>query len=164
MAIARGVAAIDPDVPLADGALPLAERLARNYQHRAVMAALFTTFATIALLLASVGLYAVMARAVSEHTQEIGIRTAIGATTRDIMTLVLQQAMSTVGLGLAGGIVLSAVLGRLLRAEFSQVSPSDPSMMAAAGVILICCAAISCVLPVRRALRLDPVVVLKPAD
>jgi putative ABC transport system permease protein len=163
-AIARDVAAIDPDVPLMDGVLPLAERLARNYQYRGVMAALFTVFAGIALLLASLGLYGVMARAVSERTQEIGIRAAMGATTRDIMALVLQQAMSTVGLGLAGGVVLSIVLGRVLRAEFSQVSPSDPGMMAAAIVLLVCGAAIGCVLPVRRALRLDPVVALKPAD
>ena len=128
------------------------------------MAAVFTVFAGIALLLASLGLYGVMARAVSERTQEIGIRTAMGATTRDIMTLVLQQAISTVGLGLVGGIVLSAVLGRVLRAEFSQVSPSDPGMMAAAIVILICGAVVGCVLPVRRAVRLDPVIALKPAD
>ncbi len=164
IAITRDVAAIDPDVPLVDGVLPLAERLARNYQYRGVMAALFTVFAAIALLLASLGLYGVMARAVSERTQEIGIRTAMGATTHDIMTLVLRHAISTVGLGLAGGIVLSVVLGRVLRAEFSQVSPSDPGMMAAAIVILVCSAAIGCVLPVRRALRLDPVVALKPAD
>ena len=128
------------------------------------MAAEFTLFAAIALQLASLGLYGVMARAVSERTQEIGIRTAMGATTRDITTLVLQQAVWTIGLGLVGGIVLSAVLGRALRAEFSQVSPSDPGMMAAAIVILVCGALIGCVLPVRRALRLDPVVALKPAD
>lgn len=164
IAIARDVAAIDPDVPLADGVLPLTERLARNYRYRGVMAAVFTGFAVIALLLASLGLYGVMARAVSERTQEIGIRTAMGATRRDIIALVLQQAMSTVALGLVGGVVLSFMLGRVLRAEFSQVSPSDPSMMAGAIVLLVCAAVIGCVLPVRRALRLDPVVALKPAD
>lgn len=163
-AIARNVAAIDPDVPLWDGVLPLTERLARNYQYRGVMAALFTVFATVALLLASLGLYGVMARAVSERTQEIGIRTALGATTRDIMSLVLGHAMSTVSLGLAGGIVLSVALGRVLRAEFAQVSPSDPGMMAAAIAILVSGAAIGCALPVRRALRLDPVIALRPPD
>lgn len=167
-ALADGVratlAALDPDLPLADGPMVLADRLARNYQYRAVMATSFALFAAIALLLASLGLYAVMAHAVSERRREIGIRTAMGATVVDILGLVLTQGMKPIAAGIVGGIAAAVLLGRLLQAEFAQVTPSDPAMLAAASAILLAVSIAGCLVPARRALTVDPVTALRPSD
>ncbi len=109
------VTALDPDLPVADGPLSLDDRLARNYQYRAVMATLFGLFAAIALFLASLGVYAVMAHTVSDRTREIGIRTAMGATAFDILVMVLSHGMRPIACGVLGGVVASVALGRVLR-------------------------------------------------
>ena len=86
---------------------------------------LFLLLAAIALVLACVGLYAVVAHSVSERTQEIGIRMAMGATARQILTVVFQAGILQLGTGLAIGLVGSLAVNRLLQAELVQVSPGD---------------------------------------
>ena len=138
--------------------------MARNYQFRAVVTMLFGLFAVIALLLAALGLYAVIAHTVSERTREIGIRTAVGATRGDVLRLVLSQGMRAVVAGLAAGFLAAVVLGRVLEGEFAQVVPSDPLILLLAVSILLVAAIAGCVVPARRALGVDPAVVLRPVD
>jgi predicted permease len=155
---------LDPDLLIAYGPSPLSDRLALNYEYRAVVATVFTLFAVIAVLLAAFGLYGVMAFSVAERTQEIGIRAAIGGTMRQILAAIAADAVRPIATGLVGGIAVSVALGAVLRAEFAQVKPSDPAMLAAACVILVIAAGIGCVAPARRALRIDPMVATRQAD
>jgi putative ABC transport system permease protein len=157
------IQALDPDLPIWIGPFTLTERLAGSgaYWRTANDAVLFLIFAAIGLLLASIGLYAVVAHAVTLRTQEIGIRIAIGATARDILTLVFKQGMVPLGMGLMIGLALSLAVNRVLRAELVRVSPADPLVLAIASATLIVSAMLGCWLPARRAVRMDPVVALR---
>jgi putative ABC transport system permease protein len=145
-----------------EGPLPLSQlfRTAR-YWSRAVNAGLFLTFAVIALLLAAVGLYAVLAHSVSRATQEIGIRIAIGATARDIRLLVLRRGMLPVATGLVTGLAASMVFNRLLRSQLFSVSSTDPATYALTSIVLIAVALSACLIPAHRAMRVDPAVALR---
>lgn len=159
-AIRREAQAIDPDLAISYF-MPLTERLAWTYAFNGSIAALFLIFAAIAFLLASVGLYAVIAHSMSRRTQEIGVRMALGATSRDILKLVFKQGMLPVGIGLATGIAASFAVNRLLRAELVQVSPRDPITLVLAPAVLLLSATLGCLIPARRAMRVDPVVALR---
>ncbi len=140
-----------------EGPKPLTESLTlNNYWSRGVNAALFVIFSVIALLLAAIGLYAVIAHSVSRRTQEIGIRMAVGATARDIRQMILQQGMIPVGVGLAVGLAASFAVDRLLKSELVQVSPTDPLTLIIAAAVLILAALLGCLIPARRAMRVDP--------
>lgn len=146
----------------ADGPLPLNEdfRTAR-YWSRAVNAGLFLSFAVIALFLAAIGLYAVIAHSVSRATQEIGIRIAIGATSRDIRFLVLRYGMLPVVTGLIIGLAGSLGFNRLLQSQLFSVSSTDPATYALTSIVLIAVALFACLIPARRAMSVDPVVALR---
>ncbi len=122
---------------------------------------LFLIFAAIALLLASIGLYAVVAHSVSQRSQEIGIRMAIGATARDILRLVFLQGMLPLAIGLAIGLAASLAVNRLLESQLVQVSPADPITLVVASATLVLSATLGCLIPARRAMRVDPVVALR---
>jgi putative ABC transport system permease protein len=159
----REISALDSDIPIWLGPYSLADQLAAgglfgNIRNHTV---LFLIFAAIALLLASVGLYAVVAQSVRQRTQEIGIRMAMGATVRDIVKLVFQQGMLPVGIGLTIGLVASLAVSRILKAELIGVSPADPITYIVASVMLILAATLGCLIPARRAMRVDPVVALR---
>ena len=170
VSVRRELKAMDSDLDIGagtgggaiEGPLPLSElfRTAR-YWSRAVNAGLFLTFAVIALLLAAVGLYAVIAHSVSRATQEIGIRIAIGATARDIRLLVLRRGMLPVATGLVTGLAASMVFNRLLRSQLFSVSPTDPATYALTSIVLIAVALFACLIPARRAMRVDPAVALR---
>jgi putative ABC transport system permease protein len=113
------------EVPII-GPATLADRLASNYRDTRFNGVLFVIFAAIALLLASIGLYAVIANAVSQRTQEIGIRTAMAATARDVLTLVFKQGLLPVGIGLTIGLAAALALTPLLKSQLVGVSPADP--------------------------------------
>jgi ABC-type antimicrobial peptide transport system permease subunit len=132
-----------------------------NYWSKGVNAALFLIFATIALLLASVGLYAVIAHSVSQRTQEIGIRMAIGATAYDILELVFVQGMLPLGIGLAIGLAASLEVNRVLKSALVHVSPTDPLTLVVASATLVFAATLGCLIPARRAMRVDPLVALR---
>jgi len=153
------VQALDSNLPIY-GPFTLRERLEMNWDSR-FYGVLFLIFAAIALLLASVGLYTVIAHAVSQRTQEIGIRVAIGATARDILSLVIVQGMIPLGLGLAVGLAASVVVNRVLQSMLVQVSPSDPLTLAVSSTVLVVAAALGCLIPARRAIRIDPVIALR---
>ena len=122
---------------------------------------LFALFAAIALVLAWVGLYAVVAHAVSRRTQEIGIRMAMGGTRRDIFGLVLRQGMWQVAGGFAAGIPLAMLVTRVLSRSLVGVSPSDPATYAGVALVLGFAGLLGCAIPARRAVRVDPLAALR---
>jgi putative ABC transport system permease protein len=140
---------------------PLDQRLRNNYWRNTVNGGLFLVFAAIALLLASVGLYAVVARAVTQRTQEIGIRAAMGAGSGDILRLVFKDGMLPVGIGLALGLPATLVVMPVLKSQLVNVSPTDPASIALSAAALVVAAAVGCWFPARRAMRLDPMTALR---
>jgi predicted lysophospholipase L1 biosynthesis ABC-type transport system permease subunit len=118
-------------------------------------------FAGVALLIATVGLYSVLAYAVAQRTAEIGIRMALGAQRHQVLALILRSGARLVALGLALGLGLAAATGRLLQAFLFQVPPLDPFVYFAVAALFAIIAAIACMLPARRAVRVDPVIALR---
>jgi putative ABC transport system permease protein len=157
-AFRREVQALDSDLPIYG---PFTADRFERYSDSRFYGALFLIFAAIALLLSSIGLYTVIAHSVSQRTQEIGIRMAIGATARDIRQLVFKQGMLPLGIGLTIGLGASMAVNRLLRAELVQVSPSDPITLFIASAALILSATLGCLIPARRAMRVDPLEALR---
>jgi putative ABC transport system permease protein len=153
------VRSLDPDLPLY-GPISLLHRL-EGYSDNRFYGTLLLIFAAIALLLASIGLYTVVAHAVSQRTQEIGIRMAIGANSRDIRRLVFRQGMLPLAAGLAMGIAASLGVNRILKSELVNVSPADPLTFFVTAGVLILAATLGCWIPARRAMRVDPVVALR---
>jgi predicted permease len=160
-AFRKTVQSVDEDLPIYR-LLTMEDRLAQNYWPWRVFGSLFAIFAGIALLLASVGLYAVIAHAVSLRTQEIGVRVALGASTRQIHSLVFRQGMSQLAIGLSVGLAGAFGLTRILRTILAgNVSPTDPSSFIVAASILAVAAILGCWIPARRATNVDPVVALR---
>jgi ABC-type antimicrobial peptide transport system permease subunit len=112
-------------------------------------------------VLAAVGLYAVMAASVRQRQAEIGIRIAVGATARDLRALVLGEGLRLAGIGALIGLALSLAVARAVRGLLFSVDPLDPLSLAAAAGLLLAAATTACVLPVRHATRVDPLVVLR---
>ena len=122
---------------------------------------LFSTFAFAALILAAIGLYAIMATSVRQQTREFGVRIALGATPGMISRLVLLRALMIVTTGLAIGLAAALIGSRVLRSLLYEVSPTDPVTLGVVSVVLICAALLAAYVPARRAMRLDPVQALK---
>ena len=118
-------------------------------------------FAGVALLLASIGIYGAVAYTVEQRTGEIGVRMALGAQTHDVLSLVVNQGMKPVVSGLALGIIATFALGRLIAAQLYQVSAHDPVLLGGATVLLAATALMACLLPARRATRVDPIQALR---
>jgi len=157
----REVTSIDPEQSIGIGPVPLTQLMSRHYQFKAFTTTLFSIFAMIALLLASVGLHAVIAYSVSRRTQEMGIRLAIGATASDILTLVMRQGLLPLAIGLTLGLVGSLGINQLLQSQLVEVSAADPLTYVVATLVLVASAALGCWVPARRAMRLDPLVALR---
>jgi putative ABC transport system permease protein len=119
------------------------------------------TFAGLALLLAAVGIYGVMSYAARQRTREIGIRMAIGASTRAILRLFLARGAAMVGGGIAAGLLGAVALTRALQTLLFGVSTSDPLVFAGVTTMLAAVAMVAAWVPARRATRLDPVVALR---
>ena len=158
-AFRQAVQALDPGLPLY-GPMAVADRMERFWDSR-FYGSLFLIFAAIALLLASIGLYTVIAHSVTQRTQEIGVRMAIGGTPHDILKLVIRQGMLPLAIGLTVGLVASFAVNRLLTSLLVQVSPADPITLAVASAVLILAGTLGCLVPARRAMRVDPVVALR---
>ena len=120
-----------------------------------------TAFGALALLLASVGVYAMFASMAAAREREFGVRVALGATRRGIAGLVLRQGAVWMALGLAGGAVGVALVARFLRDLLYGVRPFDPVTLGVAVLTLLACGTIALLVPVRRATRVDPITVLR---
>jgi ABC-type antimicrobial peptide transport system permease subunit len=118
-------------------------------------------FAGVALVLASIGIYGAVAYTVEQRTGEIGVRMALGAQTRDVLQLVVSQGMKPVVSGLALGIIATFALGRLIAAQLYQVSAYDPVLLGGATVLFAAIALMACLLPARRATKVDPIQALR---
>ncbi len=159
-AFRKEVAAIDADMPIYN-LRSLEQRLDINNWPQRVFGSLFAIFAAIALALASVGLYAVIAHSVSQRTQEIGLRMALGATSPNILQLIFMQGMRQLVIGLVVGIGAAVGLTRVLSGLLVQVSPRDPVTFVIVSIVLAAAAVFGCLIPARRATRVDPVVALR---
>jgi putative ABC transport system permease protein len=151
--------ALDPDLSMY-GPFALADRLESHWDTR-FYGVLFLIFAAVALLLASIGLYTVVAQSVGQRAQELGIRMAVGATSTDILRLVLTQGMIPLGVGLMIGLAASLAVNQVLKSMLVEVSPSDPITLGVSSATLIVAALLGCLIPARRAMRVDPVVALR---
>lgn len=117
-------------------------------------------FAGIALLLAGIGLYAVIAHSVAQRTKEIGVRMAIGASMSDVRLLILRDGMSPVATGIVVGLAASLLVNRILRSQLVGVSPYDVLTMTLGPIVLIVVALVACYVPARRAMSVQPAVAL----
>jgi putative ABC transport system permease protein len=120
-----------------------------------------TAFAALALVLASLGLYGVLAALVNQRTQEIGIRMALGAQSSDVLGLVVREGSQMIFIGIAIGIAAGVALIRYLSSLFFGVSPANAATYFEVGLIMLGIAALACVLPAWRALRVNPLVALR---
>ena len=135
--------------------------VSRSAADRRFVASLMGAFAVFALVLCALGVYGLLSFITTQRTPEIGVRLALGAGMRDILRLVAGQALSLVAAGVVVGILGALALGRFLRHLLFAVSPADPVTLAAVSVVLIATAGAACVLPARRATRVDPIIALR---
>ena len=126
-----------------------------------LMTWLLGIFASVALLLASIGIYGAVAYTVEQRTGEIGVRMALGAQTRDVLRLIINQGMRPVIIGLAIGLVSAFALGRLIASQLFEVSAHNPALLGGATILLAATALFACLLPARRASMVDPVQALR---
>jgi putative ABC transport system permease protein len=122
---------------------------------------LLATFAIVALLIAAIGIYGVLAYSVNQRTREIGLRMALGATPRSVLQLIVGQGMRVVLIGVGIGLVGGLALGRAVSSLVFGVPVHDPATFGLVGVVLTGVALAACIIPARRAARVDPVVALR---
>jgi ABC-type antimicrobial peptide transport system permease subunit len=122
---------------------------------------LLGAFSVIAMSLAAVGIYGVMAYTVAQRTQEIGLRVALGATTRNVLTMVLSQGLKMTAIGLAVGLTGAFFLTRVMASLLFEVSVTDPVTFAIVAIALTAVGLIACFVPARRAAKVDPMVALR---
>jgi putative ABC transport system permease protein len=156
----REVQALDPDLPIGN-LWTLDQWLQWPHREQGNFTTLFLTFAVIALVLASIGLYAVIAHSVSQRTQEIGLRMAVGASAGDILKSVFKQGTLPLAIGLSVGLLASIPLNRVLQTQLVEVSSTDPVTYVVVCAVLIASALIGCLIPAHRAMRVDPLVALR---
>ena len=151
---------VDPDQPVSDVAT-MADVLGVEAAQRRMGMVLLVAFAGLALLLASLGIYGVLAYFVTQHTNEIGVRMALGANRRNILGLVLRKGMGLTLLGVVIGLAASFALTRLMSSMLFGVKASDPLTFATVPLLLAAVALVACLIPARRAMQVDPMVALR---
>jgi len=159
-AVRAELRALDKEIAAYD-IRPMAQVRAESVGQRRFVLLLVAAFGALALVMAAVGVYGVMALIVSERTAEIGIRLALGAQPRAVLRLVVTQGVTLAALGIGIGVAASLALTPLLATQLFGVRPLDPPTMAAVPAALLLVAACACYLPARRAMKIDPVNALR---
>jgi putative ABC transport system permease protein len=158
--VRQAVNSIDPQLPLAD-VMTMEEVVARTLARPRAVTALLTVFALLALVLAGVGVYGVMAYSVAQRTQEIGVRMALGATPESVFQMVLGQALRLVAGGVVVGLAAAFALTRLLETLLYETTPLDVATFSATVVVLVVVALLASYVPARRGTRVAPVDALR---
>jgi putative ABC transport system permease protein len=158
--IQQEVSSLDKDVPIFD-VKTMDQRVAASLANRRFAAWLLAVFSFIAMLLAAVGLYGVMAQSVLQRSREIGVRMALGAQSADVLRMILRQGAILIAGGLIAGTVAALGLTSLMKSLLFAVKPTDPLTFAAVATLLLIVALAATYLPARRATRLDPVTTLR---
>ena len=156
----QAIWSVASDVPVYEVA-PLSDLVAKSAGPRRFMMVLLELFGAVALLMTAIGVYGVIAYSVAERTREIGIRAALGATSRDIVRLVVGGGMAVVGGGLAAGVAAAVAVTRYLEGSLFNVSATDPSTFAGVALLLLAVALLAQSVPVVRAIRVAPTVALR---
>jgi putative ABC transport system permease protein len=159
-AVQREVHALDPSLPVYD-MKTMDEWLGASVAQRRFNMWLLAVFGLLALALAAIGTYGVVAYSVSQRTQEIGIRLALGATPSDVLRMVLVGGLRLAGIGVAIGTVLATVASRLLSALLFHVRSTDPMAFGTTIAVLLGAALAASYVPARRATRVDPLAALR---
>ena len=154
------LAQLDRNLPLAS-VMTMRERLGESVGEQRFRTLLLGSFAGFALLLACLGLYAVMSFYVVQRTREIGIRIALGGHRREILTLVVRQALAVCGIGIGAGVITALVLTRALRSLLFDVAPADPISFLVSLTLLTVVAMLASCIPAYRATKIDPLVALR---
>jgi putative ABC transport system permease protein len=159
-AVRHVIREVDPDQPVSNVAT-MAEVLGEEAAQRRMGMIMLVGFAVLALLLASLGIYGVLAYFVTQHTNEIGVRLALGATPRNILFLVLKKGMSLTLIGVVIGIAASFAFTRWMSSLLYGVKAADPLTFVAVPLLLAVVALLACAIPARRATKVDPMVALR---
>jgi predicted permease len=159
-AIRAEVRRIDETMAIND-VRPLSSFIAATIVQERLLTMLLSFFGLLAMLLAAIGLYGVIAYSVSQRTQEIGVRISLGARSRDVLRLVIGQGMKLVLIGVILGLAAAFGLTRLLKTLLFGVSATDPLTFAAIALLLTLVALLACYLPARRATKVDPMIALR---
>jgi putative ABC transport system permease protein len=153
--IRTAVTSLDPDVPVAE-LTTLESWVTRAMAQTRFLLALNGTFAFLALVLASLGLYGVISYSARQRTREIGVRVALGASHRDVLRLILGQGMIVAAIGIVLGLAVSVALTRVVNSYLVGISSTDPTTFAGVPAVLLVVAAVACYLPARRTSLIDP--------
>jgi predicted permease len=159
-AVRRGSAAVDADVP-PEFMMSVAEQQSVALLPQRVLTAVAGVFGALGLLLAAVGVFGMVSYAVTQRTHEIGVRMALGARGRDVVRMLLWQGMRVTLAGVAAGLAGALALTRLLAGLLYGVSPTDPPTFAAIALLITAVALLACLVPARRATKVDPMVALR---
>ncbi len=159
-AVRREARALDPAMPMFE-VETLATQVAASLRVERLLAMLSSGFGMLALLLSCLGLYGILSYTVAQRTNEIGIRMALGAARRDVLWLVLRDALRLVLIGIALGVPAALAAGRLVASQLYGISAADPVVIGLAPMALLVIAAVASYLPARRATRVDPLVALR---
>lgn len=159
-AITKEVQSVDPAQPVFD-VKSVDQRLYDSLARRRFSMLLLTVFAVVALILAAIGIYGVMAYSVSHRTREIGIRVALGARPRDVLSLVIRQGIILTLTGALAGLIVALGLTRLMSSLLFGVGTMDPLTFVGVAALLITVSLLACLIPARRATKVDPIVALR---
>jgi putative ABC transport system permease protein len=158
--VRQQVWSVDKQQPVSD-VMPLEQLVGENLAPRRMQASLLGGFAGLALLLASIGIYAVLSFVVTQRTQEIGVRVALGAHSGDVLRMVFSHGLRLFGVGAAVGLVAALALSRTMSHLLYGISASDPLSFVTVTLVLGLVTMLACYIPARRAMNVDPLVALR---
>jgi putative ABC transport system permease protein len=158
-AVRRALAGVDPQLPLYD-VKTMAERVEESLQQRRTPMMLAVAFGVVALFLSAIGIYGVLAYQVAQRTRELGLRLALGSSRARVFQLILHEGLVIVGIGLLVGLAGVVALKRVLQAQLFGVGALDPTVLLLVLLLLGIVALVACLVPARRATRIDPIVAL----